>query len=283
MKQQKPHRKRRYVLWGILLLFLVKLLFGACHAIFVEPDQLNLVERTISLPDLPEAFDGYRIAVLSDLHLTKKPKDLSLFRRAVALANAQSPDAVFLLGDFVDGNIPGNSKQIETAGEELGKLRSRDGLFAVMGNHERKLGTAKVAACLERNGIVVLENDSRPILRNGDTMYVAGLAERNPDYRLSSLREADSRDPVLLLSHYPDRALLVEPPVALSFAGHTHGGQVVLPLVGALIVYSKYRLLHGLEERNGRRIFITSGIGTSMLRIRSNAPPEVVLITLRKQ
>lgn len=282
MKQQKKHSGLRIGLYGFLLLLLLFLSGAALYCFFMEPDRLILVRETVRIPGLPEAFDGFRIAVMSDFHLTTKADDLSLFRRAVALANAKSPDAVFLLGDFVEGNIPGYGGEIGTAGRELGRLKAPDGIFAVMGNHDRKLGIAKLTGSLERNGIIVLENSSRTIRRGKYAIHIAGLAESKPDNKLSSLPEVPPDEPVFLLSHYPDRPLSVKRPVALSFAGHTHGGQIVLPLVGALVVYSRYGLLRGCEERKGRRLFITSGIGTSLIRIRCGVPPEVVLITLKK-
>ena len=113
MKQQKKHSGLRIGLYGFLLLLLLFLSGAALYCFFTEPDRLILVRETVRIPGLPEAFDGFRIAVMSDFHLTTKADDLSLFRRAVALANAQSPDAVFLLGDFVEGNIPGYGGEIQ--------------------------------------------------------------------------------------------------------------------------------------------------------------------------
>ena len=282
MKRQKKYSGLRIGLYIFFLSLALVLSGGAYYSIFVEPDRLILVQETIRIPGLPDAFDGFRIAVMSDFHLTKKAKDLALFRRAVALANAQSPDAVFLLGDFVEGNIPGHGGEIGTAGRELGKLKAPDGIFAVMGNHDRILGIARLTGSLEQNGIVVLKDSCRTIRRGGHAIHVVGLAESKPDNNLSSLPEVPPDEPVFLLSHYPDRPLSVKRPVTLSFTGHTHGGQIVLPLIGALAVYSKYGLLRGFEERKGRRLFISSGIGTSLLRIRYGVPPEVVLITLKK-
>lgn len=285
--QESAVRNRRFHMrrW-ILLLSAVLFLWIAgstLHAVFIEPDMLMTVRETIAVPGLPETFDGFRIAVLSDFHLTSGKKDRALLRRAIDRTNELSPDAVFLLGDFVEGNIPGYRGEIGTMTEELARLRPRDGIFAVLGNHDRKIGIGKLVPALEHAGVHVLENSACPVRRGDAVLFVAGLAERNPDYRLNFLPATASASPLFLLSHYPDRTLQVERPADLSFAGHTHGGQIAFPVTGAPLVYSKHGLLRGLEKRRGRRIFITSGIGTSLLRIRNRVPPEVVLVTLRAE
>ena len=259
-ERKRPFRRPG---WAGLFLLLLPVLWTALalgHAVFLETDRLRPVRKSVVLPGLPDAFDGFRIAVMSDFHLTTGRRDRSLLQRAVELSNALQPDAVFLLGDFVEGNIPGYKGEVNRAAEDLGRLKARDGVFAVFGNHDRKIGIPALESALKRQGIHVLENAASPI-RRGE----AGLF--NADF--------------FLLTHYPDRFLSVKRPPLLSFAGHTHGGQIVLPFFGAPVVYSRYGLLRGLEERKGRRIYLTSGIGTSLLRIRSGVVPEVVLITLR--
>lgn len=124
--QKKIMRILKKSLAIFLLLFLFGFVQGCWHAVFVEPDQLVLVKESAEIPGLPETFDGYKIAILSDLHLTTNPDDLSLFRRAVALANEQKPDVIFLLGDFVDRKTKESETVIAQAGRELAKLHKSE-------------------------------------------------------------------------------------------------------------------------------------------------------------
>lgn len=280
-ERKRPFRRPGWAWLFLLLLPVLWIAFALGHAVFLETDRLRPVRKSVVLPGLPDAFDGFRIAVMSDFHLTTGRRDRTLLQRAVELSNALQPDAVFLLGDFVEGNIPGYKGEVNRAAEELGRLKARDGVFAVFGNHDRKIGIPALESALERQGIHVLENAASPIRRGEAVLFVAGLAEHNPDYDLTFLPDPGNNADFFLLTHYPDRFLSVKRPPLLSFAGHTHGGQIVLPFFGAPVVYSRFGLLRGLEERKGRRIYLTSGIGTSLLRIRSGVVPEVVLITLR--
>lgn len=281
--QKKIMRILKKSLAIFLLLFLFGFVQGCWHAVFVEPDQLVLVKESAEIPGLPETFDGYKIAILSDLHLTTNPDDLSLFRRAVALANEQKPDVIFLLGDFVDRKTKESETVIAQAGRELAKLHAPGGRFAVMGNHERKLGARRVEKALRENGITVLRNEMETLRRGADALVIAGLDEQYPDNWLHMLRKAEPDAPVFLLAHVPDDAVESRNCFALAFSGHTHGGQIVLPLYGPAKVYSDYGIVRGFSEHSGRKVYTTSGIGTSFLRIRYGVPPEVVLMTIKRK
>lgn len=281
--QKKIMRILKKSLAIFLLLFLFGFVQGCWHAVFVEPDQLVLVKESAEIPGLPETFDGWKIAILSDLHLTTNPDDLSLFRRAVALANEQKPDVIFLLGDFVDRKTKESETVIAQAGRELAKLHAPGGRFAVMGNHERKLGARRVEKALRENGITVLRNEMETLRRGADALVIAGLDEEYPDYWLHMLRKAEPDAPVFLLAHVPDDAVESRNCFALAFSGHTHGGQIVLPLYGPVKIYSDYGIVRGFSKHNGRKVYTTSGIGTSLLRIRYGVPPEVVLMTIKRK
>ena len=281
--QKKIMRILKKSLAIFLLLFLFGFVQGCWHAVFVEPDQLVLVKESAEIPGLPETFDGYKIAILSDLHLTTNPDDLSLFRRAVALANEQKPDVIFLLGDFVDRKTKESETVIAQAGRELAKLHAPGGRFAVMGNHERKLGARRVEKALRENGITVLRNEMETLRRGADALVIAGLDEQYPDNWLHMLRKAEPDAPIFLLAHVPDDAVESRNCFALAFSGHTHGGQIVLPLYGPAKVYSDYGIVRGFSEHSGRKVYTTSGIGTSLLRIRYGVPPEVVLMTIKRK
>lgn len=281
--QKKIMRILKKSLAIFLLLFLFGFVQGCWHAVFVEPDQLVLVKESAEIPGLPEAFDGWKIAILSDLHLSTNPDDLSLFRRAVALANEQKPDVIFLLGDFVDRKTKESAAVIRQAGDELAKLNAPGGRFAVMGNHERHLGARRVEKALRENGITVLRNEMETLRRGADALVIAGLDEEYPDYWLRMLRKAEPDAPVFLLAHVPDDAVESRNCFALAFSGHTHGGQIVLPLYGPVKIYSDYGIVRGFSKHNGRKVYTTSGIGTSLLRIRYGVPPEVVLMTIKRK
>jgi len=253
----------------------------AAWAAWIEPRRLVTVRHTLALPAWPRELDGVRLGVLSDLHGGAPHAGAAAIARAVERLNAEEPDVVLLLGDFIDAHpIWGGRLSPEHIARELAALRSPLGTFAVLGNHDWKQTGDRMWRALTAAGIEVLENRAVPA---GD-FFIAGLADlrsRRPDLP-TALAPVPDGAPVILLSHDPDLFPYVPDRVALTLSGHLHGGQVAIPVLRRPAIPSRYgeRYVRGHVEEEGRHLFVSSGIGTSGLPVRLLAPPEVVVLEL---
>jgi predicted MPP superfamily phosphohydrolase len=254
-------------------------------ATVVEPNRLVWKRVTIHVPASKDAPRRLLVAALADVHTGSPWLGLERLGRIVAAVNAQKPDLVVLLGDYVIHGVPGGHfvAPDETA-RILGRLQARLGVYAVLGNHDEWLDTGLVEKALEGAGIPVLVNTARLVPDGTQRFWVAGVADLwtgRPDIE-GALRGVPPEAMVLLLTHNPDVFPRVPARVALTLAGHTHGGQVRLPLLGAPVVPSSFdqRYAAGLVRENGRQLFVTSGLGMSLLPVRFGVPPEVALLSL---
>jgi predicted MPP superfamily phosphohydrolase len=247
----------------------------------VEPSRVRLRRLTLRLPHWPETLDGLRVAVVSDLHAGGPHVGEERVEHVVARVNREQPDLVALLGDYVDRNVRlGEEVAPEAVAERLGDLRAPLGVFAVLGNHDWVSGGERMRRSLRECGIEVLENDAVSAQRGGEVLWIVGLAdlrERHPDTDTPFALVPDGA-PLLVLSHDPDLFPHIPARAALTLAGHTHGGQVNIPLVRRLIIPSRY--VAGVVEEDGKRMFITRGVGEVNLPLRLGAPPEVAILTL---
>lgn len=251
----------------------------ALWAFGIEPGMLVVRHPRLELPGWPSEM---RIAVLSDLHIGSPHVGLDKLQRIVEKTNAENPALVVLLGDFVIGGPGGrhdaNFVEPEKTAEELKKLRAPLGVFAVLGNHDWWYDGERVGRALTSAGIPVLENRAvhvGPIWLGG----IADLWTREPDVA-ATLRQVTSDDPVVLITHNPDIFPDVPPRVSLTLAAHTHGGQVNLPVIGRVVTTSKLGYVAGEYAERGRHLFVTTGIGTSIMPVRFGVPPEVVIMIL---
>ncbi len=277
---------RRLLLYALLAALLSGVAL-AVWAFLIEPDRVVVRRESLSLPNAGPALDGLKIAAISDIHAGSPHIGIEKLNRLVAETNRLQPDLVVLLGDYVIQEVVGGEFiEPEATAECLSRLHAPLGVFAVLGNHDWWLDGERVGRALSNVGIKVLENDAAGVVRDGQPLWVAGLADlwtRSPDTRKTLAAVNDSDDaPVLLLTHNPDVFPDVPARVALTLAGHTHGGQVNLPLVGRPVVPSRYKQLYayGHVVEGGRHLFVTSGVGTSILPVRFRVPPEITLITI---
>ncbi len=254
-----------------------------------EANRPQLVSIEVFLARLAEAWDGFRIAQLSDFHYDEYFSVIPI-RKAVDIINGLHPDLVVLTGDFVTFPI-GKSrhasarrpKAIEPCAQLLAKLHANSEILAVLGNHD--LGADHVMAVLQSHGISVLRNRSVPLEREGKRLWLCGVDDvliGKPDLRLA-LKGIGPDEPVILLAHEPDWADYVSRyPVDLQLSGHSHGGQIRLPLIGPPflpLLARKYPW--GLRQIGSLALYTNAGIGTIDIPMRLNCPPEVTLITLR--
>jgi predicted MPP superfamily phosphohydrolase len=175
----------------------------------------------------------------------------------------------------------------ETIAGELKALHARYGVYAVLGNHDWWYDGERVRRALQAAGIHVLENEVARVQKDGHTFWLAGLADfwTRTQRIEGTLRQIPDAGPVIAVTHNPDIFPNIPARVSLTIAGHTHGGQVNLPLIGRPKVPSLFgqRYAAGHVEENGRHLFVTTGIGTSMIPVRLGVPPEIVVLTLKSE
>lgn len=255
-----------------------------------EPNHPELVKVEMVLPRLPAAFDGFRIAQLSDFHYDEIFSVVPI-RAAVGMVNRLNPDLVVLTGDFVTGSFgkphlrhPKSARVAGPCASLLGGLRSRLGSLAVLGNHDVSTDPEFVTEALQSHGITVLRNGSQVFEQDGARMWVSGLdsLDGTPDLGVA-MRGIPSHEAVIVLVHEPDFAdTASQYSVDLQLSGHSHGGQIWLPGIGAPWLPEFGRKYPRGQYRVGPLSLYTNvGLGTIRIPVRLNCPPEVTLVTLR--
>jgi predicted MPP superfamily phosphohydrolase len=274
-------RSRRWRTWVFLVLALALTLW----ATWLEPASLRVQQVDVLLA-WPYARP-LRVAVVSDLHVGAPYHGLARLPSTVDRINATRPDIICIPGDFVTlGVLGGHFTPPEAIARELARLRAPAGVFAVLGNHDRLFNGPRVRDALTSAGIRVLEDTAVAVPTPSGPVWVAGVSDywTGPHDIEAALRAVtDTVAPVLLVTHNPDLFPSVPARATLTLAGHTHGGQVRLPLIGAPIVPSAYgqRYARGLVVERGRHLFVSTGIGTSDLPVRLGVPPTIFVLTLR--
>jgi predicted MPP superfamily phosphohydrolase len=250
---------------------------------WIEPRRLVVRDVELTLPRWPRQLDGMRAGALSDVHAGVPHMSLAKLARAVDALNDRGPDVHLLLGDYLDSSQPWRRRLApERVAEQLARLHAPLGTVAVVGNHDWRNSGDRIWRALEAEGVTVLE-DRAIELANG--LWIAGLGDmrhRRPDVR-HALHEIPQDAPAIVLSHDPDMFPEVPERVSLTLAGHTHGGQIAIPVLRRPMMPSHYgeRYARGHIIEHGRHLFVSSGLGTSGLPVRFLAPPEVLILTLR--
>lgn len=253
-------------------------------SLWLEPASLRV--QTVDIPVDWPYVRPLRVALVSDLHVGAPYHGLGRLPSTVDRINATNPDLICIAGDVVTlGVLGGQFTPPEAIARELSRLRAPSGVFAVLGNHDRLFSASRVRVALESAGIRVLEDTARLVSTPSGRVWVAGLTDfwTGPhDIGRTLAAVSDSATPVLLLTHNPDIFPRIPSRVTLTLAGHTHGGQVRLPLIGSPIVPSRYgqRYLRGLVIEDTRRLFVSTGIGTSDLPLRLGVPPTIFVLSL---
>jgi hypothetical protein len=277
---------RRNFLLGSAAAAAAGMAFYSCE---IARHEISVLSRPIAIAKLPEAFHGYRIAQISDLHFDEYTEP-AFVRRVVAEVNRLTPDLLLLTGDFVSyGPLPFTFS-------EGAAYRCADILrdltcplrFGVMGNHDTAIGYPIISEAMSRAQVSILLNQYVPIERDGQRLWLSGVAD--PASSQPNLHEAIPAHPdapVLLMCHAPDYAdeVVYHPRghfVDVMFSGHSHGGQVRIPILGPVILPpwgQKY--VEGLYRFDHLQLYVNRGIGTVGLPIRLNCPPEITLFTLQ--
>ena len=265
------------------------LAIGVDAAVF-EPNDPKVVRLEVSINRLPEVFNGLTIVQLSDFHygeLCAIP-----IRKAVEIVKKLQPDIVVLTGDFItvpvwshflhDKNRAANDA--EPCARMLRELKPPMGMFAVLGNHDLNSDPRWITEIIESNGIPVLRNRSVPIEKGSARFWLAGVddvLDGKPDLDLT-LHAVPPAESVILLAHEPDFAdQATRYPIDLQLSGHSHGGQIWLPGIGAPWLPPLGREYpRGLRKIDNLSLYTNIGLGTIRLPIRLNCPPEITLLTL---
>ena len=277
-------------------IFLGVILSGAAllfYAAVIEPQWVKETRVTVETDRWPRGYPPLRIGFIADVHVGSPFSDLAAIEGVVARMNALRPDLVLLGGDFIGSRdmLFGGIVAPEPIAVRLGKLNAPLGVIAVLGNHDNFYGPARVTQALHQAGIRVLENAATDILIGDMPVRIAGLADDSttlPQDRrvwIDRLHRDREMPPLLIVTHDPGVFFEIPPRAALIVAGHTHGGQINIPFFGPPFLPSRApnRHAYGLIREDGKIMYVTSGLSTSILPLRFNARPEIVLIELRSK
>ncbi len=264
----------------------------ALYAVVVAPRDLGTTILDVPLAGLTPAFDGYTLAVISDVHHWGRGS--RYLRRIVLACNAARPDLVVLLGDYgvsFEHSQPLSAVAYRQAFPSLalafGELLAPDGCVAVLGNHDHYYDGQQVADWLRTMNARVLINDHLVIQRSNARLVIGGVGDANED-RVDPRGGAGHQPPstpIIVLCHNPDgvRHLVHDAGIGLVISGHTHGGQVVIPGYGALATHTRVcgrRTASGWIPNQGVPLYVTRGVGVQT-PVRFRCPPELVIMRLR--
>ena len=254
---------------------------GVSQAIRIPP--LKSIE--IAIPNLPPAFDGYRMLQLTDMHISRLFPQ-SWAEAVVERSNALAPDVIVISGDLIDGSL--ESRRADVA--PLARLSARDGVIAIPGNHEYFFGYTEWMAHFASLGMRILENEHAIVTRDGGAITIAGVTDLSarahglpgPDLA-KALQGAPAGAPIILLDHQPrEAARAAEAGIALQLSGHTHGG-LILGL-DRLFARPNNGFVSGLYTVGGLQLYVNNGTGLwPGFALRLGRPSELTVITFRRK
>lgn len=252
------------IIGGVLLIW----------SVFIEPYILTQTTYTLKNNQLK----GLKIVYISDMHTA--PYQHWFLKRIVDQVNALNPDIILLGGDFVKGHRKKSLADMNDIAVALKKLNAPIGVYAVLGNHDGYIDSTEMKHALKQNDIIVLSNAYKLVKYRNTPFFIAGTEDMLTEHSDVQKAVPQSDYPIILLSHEPDIFPQVPQHVFLTLSGHTHGGQVNLPFYGAILIPSIYgrKYAEGIVEENRKKIIISWGVGISILPIRFNCFPEIVVI-----
>lgn len=272
----KQEKKKNNIFIYLLLIISLTILYS----VYIEPNNLIIKEYKIENKLLPDSFDGIKIVHFSDVHY-KSTVDLKYLKKIVNLINKQNPDIVIFTGDFLDKRYKPNNKEIENIQKELKNINSTLGKYAVSGNHDMDYKTEFEEIITD--SFTLLNNEEKLIYYKETTpISLIGLSDRSETKVDYTVLENDNNYFRFILAHEPDEyEKIKEYNFNILLSGHSHNGQVRIPLIGPLYTppgaktyYDEYYKLDNHE------IFISNGIGTSGINLRFNSTPSINLYRL---
>lgn len=282
--------KRLRVTLNVIILLIGLLLF---YGFLIEPGRLVVHQQAIELENWPKELSGLRVAVLADIHVDNWFITEKKVRAIVERTNQLQPDMIVILGDYMasDGWVT-RRVDPEVFAPLLKNLHAPYGVYSVLGNHDWWYDGTRVRRALESNGIKVLDDEALEINARGTSLWLVGFADlwtrrrlTYPQHLEQTVAKVPEGAPVIALTHNPDIFPAVPQRVPLMLAGHTHAGQVRFPLIGSVVEASRYgeKYERGHVFENNHHLFVTSGIGTSIMPVRFGVTPEIVLLTLKSK
>ena len=273
---------RRQFLRGLIATPLVAVSAGAAYSRLIEPYNYWISENDVFIRDLPPSFENFRITQLTDIHHSRI-LGISEVQRVVSLAQQTRPDMFVLTGDYSTTY----RRYIEPCAEALAALSAPEGVWAVLGNHDHYTDPELTTRALERNHIAVLNNAHTTLRRGPDSLQLSGIDDWtwNATDWSRAFYGLDAKTPTILLSHQP-RVLDFEETrnVALILSGHTHGGQLKFPFLGApaRLFTDDLKYARGLFRRGETQLYVSSGTGVIGLPLRFGVRPEIAVLRLRR-
>lgn len=271
------HLTRRQLLRALAATGASSLAGSAGYGYLFARHQVEVTRASLPVSGLPDNIVGLKIGLLTDLHYSQSVPAENI-QAAVELLMNEKPDLIVLGGDYITAF---DTRFAEPVAEILAALSAQHGVYAILGNHDDE---NIVPASLKAKKIQVLKDARTQISIRGEKLEIAGIRfwTRQPSKIAQVLRGASA--PVLLLAHDPRRLVeAAELGVSLVLSGHTHGGQVALPIVGELVTRGRrFPALSGITRRDRTTMFISRGVGTVYLPIRLNCPPEAAILTLER-
>ena len=254
--------------------------------LLIEPNRLVVHREVVSIANWPKELDDLKIAVLSDIHVGSWGVDDRKLRLIVEQTNQLQPEMIVILGDYMTGNGTFRQRvEPEVFGPVLKELRAPLGVYSVLGNHDWWGDAPRLRRALEEHGIKVLEDEVFEVPARGSVVWLAGLADlwTRPQRIDQTIAKIPAGVPIIALTHNPDIFPRVPQRVSLLLAGHTHAAQIYFPIIGPIVQPSNYGYVRGHYYENNHHLFVTSGIGNSIIPLRFGATPEIVLLTIRSR
>lgn len=266
---------------SLLILFVVLCI----DLFFIEPNILLTKSQKLEIPHWNKDLDGFKIALITDIHLGTKFVDLKKLARIVKIVNSKNPDLIVICGDLDAKSISKEEYSTTQIANILKNLKSKHGVIAVMGNHDY-VPPSVVKNIYQKSNIILLENEDYYFSHNAKTLRIVGFKDlwhfkSNP---IQVVGMKDKTTPTVVLTHNPDYFPQMPNFVSLTLSGHTHGGEIVLPFIGSFFIPSEYgqRYRNGYIIENNKHLFVSRGVAT-LSGGRFLDPPEINILTLYSQ
>lgn len=278
--------RRTFLKWSVRAAA-ASIVGSGVYAGYIEPHRVRVTRLAVAVPQLPAAWRGLRVAHLTDLHRGAVVSRAYL-AECIAAANAAPPDLIALTGDYLTDHGDGQQQvraYVRDVAECVAQARARYGVFASLGNHDHWFDAEYVTDALREAGATVLRNENRSVTVNGAALPVVGLGDlwtEPPEFVRAFAGVGEGF--ALVLMHNPDSFHeWRQPGSQLILSGHTHGGQVNVPLFGPPVVPSRYGPLYaqGWFRRGDAQMYVSRGVGMISPAVRFNCAPELPVFELQ--